>query len=118
MLDKTTGSRDPESAIFNLLNFVVDEDYVPEDDDGANTISFKGVLAETFDDGVWVELEPFTYNDGTTIAPPDLPEQEIDYNFIGRPLRAVGLTLSAFIICLSIGFAVWTRMKRKTRVVR
>jgi hypothetical protein len=114
ILNKETGSREPESATFHIINFVEDFEKKP----GENMTGFAEVITDVFEDGHWKFLAPYTFNDGSTTVPPDLPAPEKDYNYIGKPLRAVGLTMATLILLASIGFAIWAHLKRKTRVVR
>ena len=108
-----TGTRDPESALFSLTNFIDDEELSTD-----ATVQFKAVEASVFRSGEWEELVPYVFNDGTTNIPRDLPELETDSNYLSPGLRGLGLALCAIIIIFSVGFAAWTWMQRGQRVVR
>lgn len=51
------------------------------------------------------------------LFPLELPPLEVDMNYIGN-LAILGYVLLAFIVVLSIGFAIWTFVNKNTRVVR
>jgi hypothetical protein len=113
ILDPVTGTRIATSARFTLLNFV--EDPV---DESSKEVTFSTVEADVFQNGEWLSLKSVVFNDGSSIPPPDLPEVTVDMNYIGTGWRAAGLAMAGVILLLSIGFAIWTRRKRNTRVVR
>lgn len=113
LLNNETGTRDATSARFTLLNFV--EDIV---DESSNTVSFKAVETDVFQDSKWKSLAPPIFNDGTSTAPLDLPEVTVDKNYIGTGWRAAGLSLMGVILLLSILFGLWTWRKRNTRVIK
>ncbi|KAK1740311.1 GABA-B receptor-like protein [Skeletonema marinoi] len=113
VFNSETGTRNPKSALFTLSNFVDDPDASTSD-----VVQFKSQETDVFEFGAWRSLQPFVFNNGDTIAPPDLPETEVDRNYIPAVLRSVGLTLCGVIIVLSIGFTVWTKKKEKIRIVK
>jgi hypothetical protein len=113
LLDPVTGTRIATSARFTLLNIVED----PVDDSSKN-VTFSLIETDLFQNGEWLSLESVIFNDGSRIPPPDLPKVTVDMNYIGTGWRAAGLAMAGVILLLSIGFAVWTRRKRNTRVVK
>lgn len=112
-IDPTTGSRDPASAYFQVLNFV--ESRNPT----SGNITFDMVQTDIFRDGAWQSVKPYIYGDGTTNVPHSLPMVEVNNNYISGGLRATGFALSALVVILSIGFALWTvlRRQKKSKVV-
>eukprot|EP00986_Skeletonema_menzelii_P011228 scaffold5693_cov141-Skeletonema_menzelii.AAC.35 len=113
LFNSETGTRNPKSALFSLVNFVDDPDAST-----STVVQFKSQETDLFESGAWRSLKPFVFNSGNTIVPADLPETDVDRNYIPTGLRAVGLTLCGLIIILSIGFTVWTKKKEKKYVVR
>mmetsp|Transcript_18477 Transcript_18477/g.39971 ORF Transcript_18477/g.39971 Transcript_18477/m.39971 type:complete len:910 (+) Transcript_18477:305-3034(+) len=112
VLDPTTGSRNPRSALFSLTNFVVDEDA------GQGMVQFKGVDTDLFKSGQWESLVPYTFNDATHAIPLDLPALETDPNHLSTGFQVLGLILCGIIVGLSIIFACWTYRNRGLKVVR
>ena len=103
-LDSVSGSRDPSSAYSALVNFLLDSEH----NGGANdTVKFIGVVAGLFSNGEWQRLVPYEYADGSTIAPPDLPDPDLDQNFIGTSWRVSGYVLCGLGIILALAFAQW-----------
>jgi len=112
-LDPQTGSREASSALFVLSNFV------PAEVGRNRTVSsFQENQVAYYYNGTWIEERTMTFNDGTNIAPKSLPEDPIDYNYIGTGLRVAGLVMAGIIILLSLSFSIWTFAHRKSRVVR
>eukprot|EP00526_Cylindrotheca_closterium_P002556 CAMPEP_0113608044 /NCGR_PEP_ID=MMETSP0017_2-20120614/3709_1 /TAXON_ID=2856 /ORGANISM="Cylindrotheca closterium" /LENGTH=924 /DNA_ID=CAMNT_0000516691 /DNA_START=764 /DNA_END=3539 /DNA_ORIENTATION=+ /assembly_acc=CAM_ASM_000147 len=106
-----TGTRLADSARFTLTNFV----YV---DTVGNIANFENVETDIFQDGEWVSVKSRTFNDGTTIPPPDLPPVEPSNIYIGFGLRIFGLLLASWTWAVSIGFTIWMMKNRKSRVVK
>lgn len=63
-------------------------------------------------------IKPFVYNDNTTTSPLPLPPLVQDPNLIGKAARGIGLALGAFIMCMCVGWSVWTYTHRKQQQVR
>jgi hypothetical protein len=110
--DKKTGTRVASSARFTLLNFVEDQR------EEGQTIRLNAVETDVFRDGKWRQVEQLVFNDGSTLPPPDLPDADENYNYIGAALRWIGFGMAGLILSVSIGFTLWTAMNRNSRVVK
>ena len=106
-----TGSRTPQSALFSLSNFVIDNN-----SDGE--VKFKKVETHLFTSNQWEIYSAYIFADGTPVIPPDLPALEHDPNHLNTPIKVVGLLLCAIIITMSIAFCLWTYHNRKVQVIR
>jgi hypothetical protein len=115
--DPVTGTRAASSARFALQNFVEDHDY-DDTNDPPGTIRLKNVAIDVFQDGSWVEVDPYVFNDGSTVPPPDLPVVDMDFNYLGRALRGMGYFMAVLVLVMSFGSMAWTYRKRKERVVK
>lgn len=113
VLDSTTGTRDPRSALYSLTNFIDDED--ASDDDN---VQFKSVGTDVFKFGQWESLAPYTFNDGTQKVALDLPALETNSNYLSTGLRVVGLLLCCAVFVMSAAFTYWTYANRCERVVK
>jgi len=113
LLHPKTGTRTPKSALFSLVNFVDDPDAST-----STVVQFKSQETDIFEFGAWRSLRPFVFNGGNNIVPSDVPEVDVNRNYIPTALRALGLVLCGVIIILSVGFIVWTKLKEKLRVVK
>jgi 7 transmembrane sweet-taste receptor of 3 GCPR len=116
VLNPKTGTRNASSSRFSLLNFV--EDTTTSQRSSSGKVNLTSVLSKYFEGDVWLEKQQFIFNDGTMVAPRDLPEVELDSNYLGTALRAFGLTMAACVLLLSLGWALWTYKYREQRVVR
>eukprot|EP00956_Cyclotella_meneghiniana_P038765 scaffold159697_cov56-Cyclotella_meneghiniana.AAC.3 len=114
VLDPITGTRVPSSAVFLLKNFVYDKDATINPD----TVQFKSVDSDVFALGEWDSHVSYTYNDGTSNAPPDLPPLVTDDSYPSTATKAIGMVFFAIIFVLSIGFGSWTYINRNKRIVR
>ena len=114
-LDSVSGSRDPSTAYSALVNFILDSTH---DEAADGTVKFVGVISGLFNNGEWQELEPYEYADGSNVAPPDLDDPVVAENFIGTGWRASGLVMCGLGVALAVGFALYTYMKRTTRVFK
>ena len=111
VLDNVTGSRTAESAFFSVTNFVGEED-------AQGMVNFKFVITNIWYEGNFTYLAPFVFNDGTTNVPADLPAITVEQNYLSSGLDAWGFILCGIIVCLSIGFGVWTYLNREVQAVR
>jgi hypothetical protein len=109
--DSATGSRDPSSARFILLNVV-------EEKRTDTTANLGTVVTDLFWNGEWESIASFVFNDGSNTPPLDLPRLEVDQNFIGWPLRGVSLAMSLLVLSLSLGFFLWTYRNRLKKVAK
>lgn len=116
-LNRETGTRNPKSARFVLTNFVEDKALSTSDESG-NKVKITSFVSKYYEGGQWIDVEPFIFNDGTSIVPRELPEAQLDAHYIGTPLRAFGISLSACILLIAMGWAFWTYKFRKQHVVR
>jgi len=114
VLHQTTGTRNPWSAFFSLTNIVADENA----DVNSGMVQFKGVGTDLFKSGEWESLFPYTFNDGTSDIPLDLPALETETNYLDMGLKVVGLILCGIIVALALGFSYWTYHNSRKRVVR
>jgi hypothetical protein len=111
--DQETGSRDPNSALFQMFNYEE-----TAESEGTDEVSFADDTSALFRNGEWIVDRPFTYNDGTAEIRPDLPDVDVDYKYIGTHLRAAGLVLCALVMLQAIGFALFTKLNQTSRVVK
>lgn len=118
VLDPTTGTRIPESAGFELTNYV--ETSIQDSGDGGamGKVTFKPSSSFLFVNGQWKQQAPPIFNDGTSTIQPDLPPLTTDYNYIGTGLRAAGLVMACVVLLLCAGFAGFTIYYRKARAVK
>ena len=113
VLEPSTGSRDPVSAYFELINY-----YFEADDKNSSVVQLNKRQSYVFENGTWDQVAPWSFNDETSTIPSDLPEVSVNMNYIGSTLRGIGLALACIILILSIGFSVWAQCRSKSRVVR
>jgi hypothetical protein len=106
-----TGSRTPQSALYSLSNFVIN-DYTN------NVVILKKVKTNLFKSNQWENHSAFIFADGTSINPPCLPALEYDPNHLSTPIQVVGLLLCAIIITILVTFGLWTYCNQGVQVVR
>lgn len=107
-----TGSRTANSTFFTIVNFV------DEPTESANSVMFKAVHTHGFENGDWQQYQDYIFNDGSSRIQPDLPDQELDLNYISPVMRGVVLSLCAIAVLLAFWLTFWTYRHLKTRVVR
>jgi len=112
-LDPVTGTRTAQSAFFQLVNHIEDETL-----SNATDVQYKAVLADIFDQGAWVELEPYVFNDGTTNIAPEVPPAETQFDYYSKATRTVAWIMCILVVGLSIAMMFWTRIHETHRVVR
>jgi len=117
VLDKDTGTRDPNSLSFVLKTFKLVEESTRTSEDGITETGYAQVSTYKYDGENFEQMSPLIFNDGRTDIPSDLPNFTLDENYIGMTLRVLGLILSATVMILSIVFGIWTFLHRKNRVV-
>jgi hypothetical protein len=113
VIDQETGTRDPNSASFLLLN--VDYDQEVEVDGGM--IWFKEVDTDVFTSGEWKSITSYKFHDGSTNIPQDLPTLVTNRNYMSIGFKAVGLLFCGIIFVLSIGFGLWAYINRNRQKV-
>lgn len=112
VLNPDTGTRDPGSASFLVTNFVA------QTSPNEAQVALKGVETDLFSSGDWLSLVPYTFSDGTSVIPPDLPELHVETNHLSTGLKVVGSLLCGIIIAISLAASIWTYSYRQKRVVR
>jgi len=75
------------------------------------------VISDVFKSGVWNELEPFVYRDGST-TPPFLLRDTPDQNYLPSGLRVLGFTLMGIALIACVVSVVWIYINREHRVLR
>jgi hypothetical protein len=119
--DNSTGTREPTSALFEILN--LRRKGITDDGKSEFELILSTALQPNEDGTDWeiLQVNPFIFADGTTTPPPDLPPvnggKGVDYHYVGD-LAIMGYVLLAIIAIISISFAGWTFYKRNTRVVK
>ena len=122
-LDRETGSRTPNSTVYQMFNFPdLNETEAPYSE-GGNTkkeFKFEVTLAGKFDGGKWKDCGEFVFNDGTTTHPPEIPLHDFvnSHDYLNKATVAVAWILCVVPIVLALACAIWTGLNRKTRVVR
>lgn len=114
IFEKSTGSRDPTSALFTLTNLQKKNNSNIEI---SGKVSYSAVPISLFQNGKWESISPHIFADGSTIPPLSLPEVNVNYYHLGPILRLAGLILCAIILFLSTFFAGWTFYHRKGKIV-
>ena len=114
IFDPDTGTRDPRSALFSLTNIIDDEDISSD----KGKVQFKSVVTDIFKSGEWETIAPFTFNDGASEIPPDLPILKTNPNYLSSGSKSVGSILCCIIIVLALSFSFWTHLNSQQRAVR
>ena len=114
ILNPETGTRDPQSASFSIMNVVYDQN--SNADQGS--VKFKGVQTDYFESGIWESFIPYTFNDGTSEVPPELPVLEAETNYLSSALRILGWVLCGIIVVLALSSIFWTYHYSEKQVVR
>lgn len=108
-----TGSRDPTTALYKVVNFV---DQVTED----GLIDLIGRVTDLYESGSWNHREDYIFNDGTTKLPRDLPlptELPKTRNVLLGVLLPVLMTVAAVVIVGVIGFVLYTKKIKQNDLV-
>lgn len=102
-----TGSRDPSSALYKVVNYVDEDLFDPET--GTTRVTFRPILSYLFLDSSWQQIDEYRFNDGTTNLPDDLPppenleeddsllESELMYGLVAAGAMFMGVVV--FIFC-------------------
>jgi len=125
-IDPNTGTRDPQTTLYTLTNFIFDEAIsatsaaVSHQDKSvsANMVRFKKIQTALFKSGKWENNIAYTFNDGTTNIPSDLPMPEIDANYLSTGFRIIGFVLCGIIVVMALSSSAWTYLNSKKGVVR
>mmetsp|Transcript_57053 Transcript_57053/g.139012 ORF Transcript_57053/g.139012 Transcript_57053/m.139012 type:complete len:959 (-) Transcript_57053:110-2986(-) len=112
--DKKTGSRLPSSTFYELSNYRAEQRI----ESGETRIKFSALTTNLYNNGTWDEVTPFIFSDGTTTNARGTPAITVDENLISTGMRAAALIFMSLSIIVAIGFAAWTNMNRRSRVVR
>lgn len=115
--DSTTGTRKLGGLKYAWASFHVDDELSTN-----GTVVFAPWNPVTIDfalDNPVVINTAIIFSDNTTTAPAPLPPvEEIDQNLIPLNIRIFGWSLAGLLIVLSIGFAGYTYLKRRTVLIR
>lgn len=111
VFDPATGSKDPSQTLYKVTNFV---DSSPSSD---GLVEYEEIFTHVYKGGSWNELHPFTFNDGTSTVPSDIPALSVDDESLSHVVYGVALVLCFLVVVLSLGFIVWTYQNRKVKVV-
>ena len=108
-----TGSRDPRSTLYKIIN------YVPIEGTTNETIQFEALTTHLFEDGQWQKAgsQQTIFNDGTTNIPLDIPPVSVIDHSVFMGVRLAVLAFFVLILFQSIWFMVWTQRNKDTRVV-
>jgi hypothetical protein len=126
ILNRTTGTRMPNSTAYSILNFVDDESDTFFAN-GTEKVRFRTVLthyhpAGDYDDRAlnndWIQFNNFTFNSGTSNLPPGIPDGPNHEMFISTGIQAFSLALYCILVLLVIGFAGWAWTYRQNRIVK
>lgn len=109
IFNEETGTRDPNSALYKVTNWVGTDDI--DADNGRPVVEFKPVVTNFFQDAEWSQLEEFIFNDGTSNLPADLPDPMFDdATTLGL---AVGLPVAAVLIMGVIIFLFYEHKRKQ-----
>jgi hypothetical protein len=109
--DNVTGTR-------NSVPFQVDNIMMVEKESNSSILGFvQDPVAKVTKQGV-LPIKDFVYWDNTTVVPLTLPAQGEDLALIPTGLRAVGLSLCALSMLMSVGWSIWTWYYRNSDVVK
>ena len=111
--DNVTGTREAAHAQFKVIN-------IQSNDEKSNDthVGFQEVVTSIYQDGTFVEVEPFVYNDGTTQLPSDLPPLYLNQNHLPTGIRGGGLLMSGIVLVLGCICSGWTYWDRDARVIK
>ncbi|CAB9505002.1 Gamma-aminobutyric acid (GABA) B receptor [Seminavis robusta] len=107
-----TCSRDMQYFGYVVLNLLAKE---PKD--GLIRFETRGAAMVDANENV-ITLQNYTFRDGTSIAPPSIPDQEIDMNKIPLHFQLLAWTVAFIVMLLATALGVWTIVKRNTASVR
>jgi 7 transmembrane sweet-taste receptor of 3 GCPR/Receptor family ligand binding region len=112
--DPITGTRKSEDILYGVRN-VRFPNATPEaylvDPTLTALINLTGEASLEF-------VAPFYYASNSSTPPPPLAPVQVDMNLIPTGMRAFCLSLSALVMCVSVGFGTWTYYHRDKDVVK
>ncbi|KAI2509762.1 G-protein coupled GABA receptor [Fragilaria crotonensis] len=116
-LDPKTQSRDVNTVRYALMNMLTDSQGSVGD-----KLRFQARVASHYDlsssDKAAVQVTPFIFADNSTTPPDQLPPLEVDQSLIGQGIRISGLVLCGLTILNAVGWMLFTRYYRRSKVIR
>ena len=109
VFDHVTGTRDPNSALYKVTNFVE-----REQDDGG--IIFEPRTSHLFQKSQWMVVQDYIFNDGTSNLPIDIAPQQNTNDRVVETALLVGGSVAATII-LGLSWLLIREYRRKTNEV-
>jgi serine/threonine protein kinase len=94
LFDNTTGSRDPNSALNKVVNWV-------EEETSDGKVRFVPVITDLFQNGEWKRQQNYIFNDGTSNLPRDLPFPVANKD--GKSVLVIVIAVSVIVVGLLIG---------------
>lgn len=110
IFDTATGTRDPRSALYEVINYVADD--VTDKDTGKTVIQFNPVVTDLFLKGNWTRQTDYTFNSGTPNLLPDLPPPPSSDNGLGLGL-SIGIPVAIVAILGVIVFLFYENKRKK-----
>lgn len=110
--DNITGTRTAESVSMKVVNLLIHSTEQSIQHSTSVTSMVKIATGEV------ENISPFIYSQGGTQPPMSLPPTTYQINLLGDGIRALGWSLSALVIFVSVGFGIWTYHIRKREIVR
>jgi serine/threonine protein kinase len=107
VFDQVTGTRDPNSALYKVANFV--------EEDTGDGVRFVPVVTDLFQDGDWNQQEEFLFNDGTTNLPRDLPPPIEDNGDDGTSLALLIGGPVAVVVALIVSVMIFLFYENKRK---
>ena len=115
LIDPATGTRAYETIQFIMWNI-----RALEDEDETSEVGRVGMYpTHSYENGYWVEIpgQSFVFNGGASVPPDSLPPRAKDFNYIGTPARAIGLSLMAITFISAILSVAWLLLNLREHVV-
>jgi 7 transmembrane sweet-taste receptor of 3 GCPR len=112
--DPTTGTRKSKDILYGVRNVRfpnATSDAYRVDPTMTTLINLTGASNLEF-------LAPFLYASNTTTPPLPLAPVQVNMNLISTGMRAFCLSMAALVMCVSVGFGLWTYMHRDKDVVK
>eukprot|EP00980_Cylindrotheca_fusiformis_P024980 scaffold12839_cov119-Cylindrotheca_fusiformis.AAC.6 len=99
--DAETGTRDVDTAIYQVRNFR--RSNVVDSETGEATVEFIPYVTDIFENGNWSEVRDFIFNDDTANLPPDYeidPTSAEPEDWTGRVLLPIAIAVAGLIVIL------------------